>query len=484
MAKKKSYWTGLLLIIWISSAAGENLEAPKAGPTYDIVINSGRVIDPETALDAIRHIGITGDSIVAVDTEVLVGKRMIDASGLVVSPGFIDLHAHGQSYAANTFQAHDGVTTALELEAGALPVSQWLAARAGNALINYGASVSHIYARIRARNEYPQAVVAIAESSNYLPLSAEQTSRLGEIVGKELDSGAIGIGVLGGYTPGSTFAEYRELFEVAAEHRAPLFVHVRDPDLDSIDEVLGHAESTGASLHIVHINSMALRDIETAIDRVESAVARGFDVTSELYPYTAASTYIESPFFDEGWRKKFGADYADIQLQETGERLNERTFREYRERGGAVILHMMREDWIRHGLSRAQTLIASDGMPYAPGAHPRSAGTFARLLGKYVREDRALTLPQAIEKITLLPARRLETVVPAARQIGRIQPGANADITIFDPETIIDRATFEDGLKFSTGVEHVIVNGTLVIDGGETVADVFPGTPLSSVPVR
>ena len=135
----------------------------------------------------------------------------------------------------------------------------------------------------------------------------------------------------------------------------------------------------------------------------------------------------------------------------------------------------MKPEWIKTGISAPGVIIASDGMPYAKLAHPRTAGTFSRILGKYVREDKVIDLNAAIEKMTLLPAKRLENIAPMMRFKGRIQVGADADITIFNPNTVIDKATFEEGLKFSEGIEYVMVNGNFVLKNGKTVANIFPG---------
>jgi dihydroorotase len=314
--------------------------------------------------------------------------------------------------------------------------------------------------------------------ADYESLDTSQIQSMNEFIKAELDAGGIGIGLLVGYLPGASQDEIFRLFESAAEASAPIFAHVRDPGIVGIQEVMTNAITLGTPLHIVHINSMALGDITLAIDLVEAAQNKGFDVTTELYPYTAGSTFIQSSLFDDGWQERFNIGYEDLQWVATGERLNRETFARYRETGGILILHMMQESWIQSGLRRESTMIASDGMPYAPGAHPRSAGTFSRVLGKYVREDNILPLSEAINKMTLMPAQRLEAFVPAAQHKGRIQVGADADITIFDPEKVIDRASFEDGLQFSEGIQHVLVNGVLVVNDGETVADVSPGQAL------
>ncbi|MEM7100144.1 MAG: amidohydrolase family protein [Pseudomonadota bacterium] len=478
-----------LWLVW-GSAWAEN---------HDIVINNGRVIDPETGLDAIRNIGIQGDRIVAVTEKRIQGSRTIDASGLVVSPGFIDLHVHGQTNQAHRFQVADGVTTALELESGSYPIREFFENKIGKTLVNFGASASQTAARMTAMEAYrhklpafrqlldkhgldsPQVRMFVMQelaTANYSPVNETEFESMAQALRFELDGGALGIGVPVGYQPGATKLEMFKLFEFAAKHDAVIFTHVRDPGIVGIQEMIANAAATGAPLHIVHINSMALGEIRLGIDLVEGAAQRGLDVSTEIYPYTAGSTSIESALFDEGWQDWMNISYEDLQWVETGERLNAESFAEYRNTGGVVIIHMMQEDWIKAGLQRDSVMVASDGMPYAPGAHPRTAGTFARVLGKYVREEDTIPLRDALAKMTLMPARRLETLAPGAKLKGRIQVGTDADITIFDPQKVIDKATFTGGLATSNGINYVLVNGTLVIDAGRLVADTFPGRPL------
>jgi dihydroorotase len=253
---------------------------------------------------------------------------------------------------------------------------------------------------------------------------------------------------------------------------------VRSTGIEAIQEVIADAAATGASLHIVHVNSSSKDELPIALELVRGAQSRGVDVTTETYPYTAGSTLIQSPIFDEGWRERQGIDFADLQWQATGERLTEESFQRYREQGGTVIIHMMHEPMIELAVRTPFVMIASDGMPYAPGAHPRSAGTFSRVLGRYVRERGVLSLTDAIRKITLMPAQRLEAVAPAMRNKGRIAEGADADITVFDPARVVDTATYESGPRFSEGIRHVLVAGTLVVQDGSTVSGIFPGRAI------
>ena len=464
---------------------------------FDIVINGGRVIDPETGLDATRNIGIAGNQIVEISTSSLTGKRVIDASGLVVAPGFIDLHVHGRTNVEQEFQLHDGLTTALELEWGIENLREWYQSRESKALINYGASVNWPYQRFKSLAKYSEEVqklremtvsgqVDIEEMFNaihpaaYDQLNAEEITKSHENIVAGLNDGGLGIGAPIGYLPTTNPNELYQIFKLAAEIDVPVFSHVRNPDIISIQEVINNAMLFKASLHIVHLNSMSLGKIDMALDMVKQAQESGFDITTEVYPYTAASTAIQSAIFSPGWQQRLGISYDDLQWVATGERLTEETFDAYRKDGGVLIIHMMKPEWINKGIAAPGVIVASDGMAYAKLAHPRTAGTFARVLGKYVREDKVIDLATAISKMTLLPAKRLEGIAPMMKRKGRIQIGMDADITIFNPDTIIDKATFEKGPVFSEGVEYVLVNGTVALEDGETVKNVFPGRAITS----
>jgi hypothetical protein len=246
----------------------------------------------------------------------------------------------------------------------------------------------------------------------------------------------------------------------------------------AVQEVVTNAVATGASLHIVHLNSSSLGQYRTNLDLILGARARGADITAESYPYTAASTDIGSAMFDDGWQELLQIGYEDVQLQETGERLTAETFPRHREEGGLVIMHMMKPEWIRALLAEPEVMVASDGMPYAPGAHPRSAGTFARFLGRYVRDEGVLPLLPALDKITRQPAERLAVVAPQMRRKGRVQVGADADLTIFAADRIIDTADFDGELSYSEGVEHVLVNGVFVVRDGALVDGARPGRAI------
>ena len=466
----------------------------------DLVVTGGRVIDPETGLDANRDVGVVRNEIVAISREVLTnrlkqGGVLLDAAGRVVSPGFIDLHVHGQSVEANRFQAMDGVTTALELESGVTRMREFIESRAGNAIVHYGATASHGGLRVAGMPALRDRLAPLLEAggsgadlvleyadlireANYTP--ADDIEAVHEAIAAEIRAGGLGIGVPHQYYPGATHTEIYRLFQFAAEMDVPIYTHVRDMAVSAIQEVIANAAATGAPLHIVHLNSSSLHHLPITLDLIRGAREAGVDVTTEAYPYTAASTGISSAIFDEGWQEKLGMTYGDIQWQDTGERLTQETFEFFQQEGGTVIMHMMDPEMIELAMRTPFVMVASDGMPYAPGAHPRTAGTFSRVLGRYVRDWGVMSLTDAIRRITLMPAERLQEIAPLMRRKGRIQIGAIADITVFDPDTIIDTATFEDDLTYSEGVTHVVVDGVPVVRDGALIEGVFPGKPLLS----
>jgi N-acyl-D-aspartate/D-glutamate deacylase len=244
----------------------------------------------------------------------------------------------------------------------------------------------------------------------------------------------------------------------------------------SSDPTIADAAATGAPLHVVHITSMGLRTTPNLLAVIKGAHERGLDVTTECYPYTAGSTALESAIFDEGWQERQGITYKDVQWTKTGERLTAETFSKYRKEGGVVVVFSIPEEAARTAVSDPTVIIASDGMPITGAKiHPRGQATYARVLGHYVREEKLLDVMTALRKMTLMPAQRLEKRAPMFREKGRIRIGADADITVFDPAKIIDRATFDEPMQYSAGIPFVLVNGVAVVRDGQSVAGVFPG---------
>jgi dihydroorotase len=462
-----------------------------AQPTamLDVIVVGGRVIDPETRLDAVRHVGIRGGTIVYIGAAMRSARDTIDAKGQVVSPGFIDLHQHGQQDFAYDYAARDGVTTALEMELGSYPVAPWYAERAGKARVNFGITVSHPGARraMLDRDSSRAGSLVIGSDGKWARerIDPNRFPELGARIDQGLREGALGVGMGLAYTVAASRAEAMDVFRHAAKAKVPVYVHARSGgpnDADgpaSVQEVIADATATGAPLHVVHITSIGAASTPFALDLVDGARRRGLDVTTEAYPYNAGATYITAAIFDEGFQQRLGVDYKDLMRPETGERLNAETFAKYRKIGSRVILFMIPDSVPAQTYRRPGVIVASDGgFSMVDGkivGHPRSAGTFARVLGEFVRTQRVLSLPDAIARMTLLPAKRVEGADPRMKKKGRVQVGADADITVFDPARVIDKATFENAAQYSEGITHVLVNGVAVVRNGELVPGVAPG---------
>lgn len=459
---KLSDAVGLMVAGMMLTACGGDLD-----DDFDLVIVNGRVIDPESGLDGVRSIGIRDGRIAAIVEGELTGERTIDAAGHVVSPGFIDLHEHGQSEEAYSYMVRDGVTTALELEVGTPDVEGFYAERDGGQIVNYGASVGHVGIRMDLLGD-PGGI------------TAEQLDEMERRIRQGLDQGAVAVGFLTAYTPGADMSEIERMFGVAGEYGATVHIHMRG-GVAGLDSTITAARRAGAPLHFVHINSSAGTDIDAFLSGVQAAVDAGQDVTTETYPYGAGMREIQSALFDdwESWpEERFGLH----QLVSTGERTTRETFARAREEGGAVIIHGRTEEMTRTAVASPLTMIASDGFIVDGRGHPRTSGSYSKVLGRYVREEGLISLPEAIRKMTIAPALRLEPRVPSMANKGRIRVGADADITIFDPETVIDHSTYMDATIPAEGIPWVIIGGEVVVDGGE-VTDARPGRAVRA-PVR
>ena len=450
---------------------------------FDLVIANGRVLDPESGLDAVSDVGISDGVVRSIQPGGLRGNDTIDARGQVVAPGFVDLHSHGQDDENYRIQALDGVTTALELEVGTLDVNAWYAEREGRSAVNFGVSAGHIPARIEV----------MRDPGEFLPVSdgARKEATEGEIAAmaahlqKGLRDGALAVGFGLQYTPAATRWETLEMFRMAETFNAPCHVHMRGmghrEPLNSIEglvELIAASAITGAPLHVVHINSSGMRATARLLRIIQEARGRGVDVTTECYPYTAGLTEISSAIFDEGWERKLGISHGDLQWVATGERLTQATFAQYREEGGLVIAHMIPQDAVDAAVASPLTAIATDGHIKNGRGHPRTSGSYSRVLGRFVREAGTLSLMEAISKMTLMPAQRLETRAPALARKGRVAAGADADLVVFDPQTVIDTSTYQDPTSPPEGISHVIVGGTPVVANGSFQPGVAPGTAV------
>jgi N-acyl-D-aspartate/D-glutamate deacylase len=302
---------------------------------------------------------------------------------------------------------------------------------------------------------------------------------------KGLQRGAVAVGLGIQYVPNASHWEILEMFRVAARFGASCHVHMRNAGLrepassvQALEEVIADAAITGAPLHVVHIASTGGPATPKLLQMIAEARSRKLDVTTECYPYIAGMTEIKSAIFNEGWQDVFGIDYKDLQWAATGERLTKETFDNYRKVGGYVAVFSMTEDIVEGALKNPLTMIASDGILENGKGHPRTAGTYTRVLGKYVREQGSITLMDALRKMTLMPAQRLEKRVPTMKNKGRLRVGADADITIFDSQHVIDKSTYKEPAQYAEGIRYVLVNGVTVVSDGQLQPRVFPGRPV------
>ena len=497
------------------------LAMPVMAEDYDLVINNGRVIDPESGLDAVRNVGVRDGTIVSISEFALEGDSTIDAKGMIVSPGFIDLHAHGQNIGDYRMQVMQGVTTSLELESGVLPIGEWYEGQAKKRLpINYGAAAGWTYGRIAAfSGKGPEPTAKYfqdAQTENDWKMEIADPLKLGEIllsVEEGLKEGAIGIGINAGYAPGYGQKEYFSLAKLAAKHGVATYTHVRyasniEPrgSFEAIKELIANSALTGAHMHLCHINSTSLSDIASTIELVELGKKNGIKVTVEAYPYGAANTVVGAAMFSgDDWRERMSSTANNFQLGK--ERMTEEQLKDYQTNkpGTFITWHFLDEEkpedlaLLDMSITHPEVMIASDSvfwsyfdeeggvqtyegdewpLPENCFSHPRSAGTFAKILRSYVRERGILSMTEAIRKMSLLPARTIEGFVPQMRKKGRLQVGMDADLVVFDPEVVADKATFENANQPAVGFQTVIVNGVVTVREGKLVLDAAGGQPI------
>ena len=482
------------------------------------------MVDPESGLDAVRDVAVAQGRVTQIGTGLPPAAAEFDVGGLVVTAGFIDLHSHVNTVAGLWLQAMDGVTTALELEAGVTPVAAaYRMAAAEGRPVNYGFAASWAMARMEAvAGIEPEASLSaflanIASPGWQRPAEPGQVAAMLARLRADLADGALGIGLLLGYAPASSPEEYLEVCALAAAAGVPTFTHARDliemvpnAPVDGAEEIVRAAGQTGAHMHYCHVNSTSQRHIDRVLALVGRAQAAGSRITTEAYPYGSGMTGIGAAFLAPERLGERGLSPSSLIYAPAGERVASLDrLRELRrtDPGGLAIIELLREDdpGDRELLMRALTfpgsIVASDAMPLTwtgPGpeaggppawplrrtaiTHPRTAGTFSRALRLLTRDGGAFTLAEALRKCSLQPALVLQDFVSGMRHKGRLRVGGDADIVVFDPATITDRASYSDSTRPSAGIRHVLVNGAFVVRDGDVVADARPGRPVRADP--
>jgi len=451
--------------------------------TYDIVIAGGRVINPETKLDREGlNVAVQDGKIALVTDRKLKGKRVIDATGLVVAPGFIDNLSYDPNPVGVWNKIADGVTANIAMHGGTASPEKWYPYYERNRTpLHFGASFFYT----QARNQF--------KLSRYDTAKPEQTQKLVDQAEKALNDGVLGISFSLEYVPGVNDKEILPLMKLAQRYNVPVYFHARYSDMeepgtniDALNELIGYARASGAAVHIDHINSTGgTFSMQQSLQMVEDAIAEGLDITACIYPYDYWGTYLNSARFDEGWQERFRISYEDLQIAGTEERLTEMTFRKYQQEGKLAVAYAIPKQDVIDSLKAPYVMIGSDAI-LEPGFnnHPRASGTFARTVGLYVREQQVISLSDAIAKMSLLPAQRLEKQAPALQKKGRIAKGMDADIVVFDYDTISDRSTVAKPELVSAGIEYVLVNGQVALDEEGLHKDIRVGQPIKSEFVR
>ena len=458
----------------LTESAERNEIPDENGTVYETVIANGRVIDPETGFDSTAYVAVEGKKIVRISADPIAGKFIIDAKGLVVAPGFIDILSYPTNGYGEWYKVADGVTSNLCMHGMDNPLSTFLKETEQHSPpVNYGGAVDHY----EHRKILGYGIQRTSDDERNLLLERAE---------RDLQTGALGVHQQPEYTVDLQRSEIVDHGHLAAKYDAPLCLHLRhsyDNEFGSqenaIEEALFVARETGCSIHIEHLNSTGgTGRMKEAIAQIQTARDAGLSVTACVYPYTFWATNAGSARFDN-FQEKFGITFNDLQEAGKPNRLTEETFAIARRDNRLVAAYAMSEEDITEALKIPWVIIGSDAILERPNNnHPRSAGCFSRLLGFYVREKKVLSLPDAVAKVTILPANLLESSSSEMKLRGRLQPGAVADITMFDPMKINDRADISNPAQESLGVINVMVGGKLVRQNGSNNKDIQPGVPL------
>ncbi|EOD70597.1 amidohydrolase family protein [Amycolatopsis vancoresmycina] len=485
------------------------------------LLRGGRVVDPGTGFDGVADVLLSEAGIEAVGANLTADATEVDVSGLVVGPGFVDLHSHVHSVAGQRLQAMDGVTTALDLEAGLMPVERAYAeaAAAGRPLhygfsASWGAARAQVLAGIEPDANIDSGLAVLGNPAWQRSSSSKELAAWLSLLDTELGAGALGIGVLMGYAPQSAPAEFLAVAHLAAMAGVPTYTHVRelvevDPAIpvDGSAEIVAAAGETGAAMHHCHVNSTSGHHIDRVLATLADARREGSRVTVEAYPYGAGSTAVGAAFIEPERLRLKGLRPSSVIILDTGERVrDEGRLRQLRrdDPGAPCLLEFLDEEnpreraLLHQALAFPDAIVASDAMPVhwpdgrtestewplPPGGttHPRTAGTFAKTLRLMVREAGVWSWLEAFRRCSYLPARLLDEVAPAARGKGHLGAGADADLVVLDPAAITDTATYADPTRPSAGVRHLFVAGVPVVADGNLDEKALPGKPLRGEP--
>ena len=484
---------------------------------YDVVILNGRVMDPETMYDDVANVGIQDGRIAVITKDAISGKETIDATGLVVAPGFIDGHQHCIEPYQYRLMLRDGRTTLLDTEIGAHgpKLDEWYKRHEGNTPVNYGVAVAHEFARAEVLDGFTDWKYLYSPDAGQSRLTKEgwsktrptleQGNQILSLIDEGLAQGGLGIGSTVGYMrAGVSAREIFELQKLGGLYGRFISMHFRytpgddTGEVNGIQEMLANVAALGTPAIAAHFNNPGYNMVHELLVRMRG---EGYNVWGEIYPYAAGSTALNAVFLEpEVWVQALGNRYEDtVQDVATGEFYTQESREEMlkKEPTRLVIVYKIPESAIVDWIKLPGVAIGSDGMPMVPddnltwdtpyeelpNTHPRTSGSFATVL-RLARENN-IPLMQAVSMTSYNYAKPLGEMGLKAMQVrGRMQEGMVADITMFDPETVRDNSTYAKGTLPSTGIQHVIVNGTLVMKDQEPLKGVNPGQPIRFAPVE
>jgi hypothetical protein len=501
----------LSIIILINSFSLES-----NAQNYDLVILNGRVMDPETMLDARLNVGVKDGIIVKITADEITGKETIDATDHVVAPGFIDTHFHALDGLSVKMAVRDGVTTGMDLEAGAIFIDAWYEAKKNAWPINYGTGISHEGIRIQVHDpevklpdwadapEFFGRLRAEACADSVCGWQDEmsdpdQLNELLKLADEAYQQGALCFASTVGYmVAGVSTWEMYKMQELAGRYGRASTAHVRfhgqplNPQAPlGTQEILANAMSLNAPLLLLHNNDYGWMENE---EKFKNARAQGYNVWSEYYPYDAASTSISSTFFRPAILLRLGYKYEESMYDPIADKfLTQKeymqTMTDYPSRL-VVFFSPSRKEWLPNWLRMPHMTVASDAIYSGKGidswdlpftdyqGHPRTAGTRAKVL-RLAREQ-GVPLMFSISQMSYWPAKHLgDTGLDDMKKRGRLQEGMIADITIFDPETVTDNADYKAGTQGlpSTGIPYVIVSGKQVVQDSK-FQKIWAGQPI------
>lgn len=437
---------------------------------YDLVLANGLVCDPKNRVFTRLDVGIRGGRIAALSAEPLSGRQVFDCAGKVVAPGFIDIHAHEDPVEAGHIQ------TDITLRALKMGVTTFVGGNCGMSQEDWSG-----YRRLYDRTQPVHQVLLAGHitlrrmagaEDKYAPVTAEQLETMCALLREEMERGCRGLSFGIRYEPGVTLEEMCALSAVVREFGGIVTAHVRNDAVgavDSFEEFLEIGRRTGVRLQVSHIGSMAAYgSMDLCLGAIDACGAHGVDVAVDCYPYDAFSTYIGATTYDDGFTDRYGDDLSRIEITE-GEykgpvqsmEIFQKVRREHPEY--LTVGHFMRQDEIDRALTHPRVMLGSDGILQNGAGHPRAAGSFPRFLRQYVWEKKLLSLPEAIAKCTCQPAERVRL------DRGALGVGDWADVTVFDPEILCDRATFDEPALPPVGIELVLLEGVPALEKGRVL---------------